>query len=66
MEYSLRAILYLIELQANESKKSWHYYYTEEYPFLDISAFKAEVSDYLIQYGFERLRTFLNERRVRL
>ena len=61
MEYSLRAILYLIELQANESKKSWHYYYTEEYPFLDISAFKAEVSDYLIQYGFERLRTFLNE-----
>ena len=61
MEYSLKAILYLIELQSNETKKSCHYYYTEEYPFLDISAFKAEVSGYLIQYGFERLKFFLNE-----
>ena len=61
MEYSLRAILYLIQMQVKESKQSWHYYYTEEYPFLDIPAFKAEVSDYLIQYGSDRLKFFLKE-----
>ena len=61
MEYSLRAILYLIQMQVEESKQSWHYYYTEEYPFLDIPTFKAEVSDYLIQYGSDRLKFFLKE-----
>lgn len=59
MEYSLMAILYLVELQIKEGLQSDFIHYKENYPFCNGAEYKKEVFEYLVKYNNESLQRIL-------
>lgn len=59
MEYSLRAILYLVKLQAIEGLQANFIHYKETYPFCNGVEYRKEVMEYLTKYNNEYLQRIL-------
>ena len=63
MEYSLNAILYLVELQIKEGLEADFIHYKETYPFCNSVKYRAEVLEYLSKYNNDTLNKTLNKQR---
>jgi len=60
MEYSLRAILYLVELQIKEGLMSKFIHYIETYP-INLAEYKKEVLEYLSKHNTDTLKKTLSK-----
>jgi hypothetical protein len=63
MEYSLRTILYLVELQIKEGLEADLIHYKETYPFCDGTKYRQEVLEYLVKYNNDTLNRILSSHR---